>query len=176
MHSTTDSNSYHFFLTSWPPFLMTHTKTTIHEIHKKSKGHGTCCSMNFSIHEFCAIGLGWWATIVTNSDRVWLPCSRSRPPCAMLRGSESLQLPVLIWGRAELKHRTFHRSRNPTIKICETQIFLKSSSPIVRIIVTWPARTVGPSNLKSCGFAWSRGRAAQGTCMTVTRTWMRRRK
>ena len=51
--------------------------------------------------------------------------------------------------------------------INKTQIFLM---PIIRIVVTRPARTVGPSNFKSGGFVRSRGSAALGTCMPVART------
>ena len=95
---------------------------------------------------------------------------------ALLR---ALQLPVLNWGRAWLKHRTIRNIEEPKQKyLWDTDYFnfvsevLMSSFSIIGIVDRGPARPVGPPNLKSGGFARSRGRALRGTWITSTRTWV----
>ena len=124
--------------------------------------------------EFSEIRLGWWPSgpsIVNNSDRF----SAWRPWPALLR----TQLPVLNWGRAWLKHRTIRNIEEPNQKyLWDTDYFnfvfevLMSSFAIIGIVDRGPARPLGPPNLKSGGFARSRGRALRGTWTTSTRTWV----
>jgi len=122
---------YYIFL-KLPPKNISHkpknmTQHTNQRCIQKSKRTSlACCSMNFSIRpslHFRRFDSEAWSTIVTYSDRAWLPFCHSRKSrhgqwVTAPAGSDSS-------GRAGLKNRTIHRSTKETKTICETQIILR---------------------------------------------------
>ena len=111
---------------------MTQAKTNMTQhtsqrcIQKSKRTSLAFCSMNFSIRpslHFRRFDSEAWSTIVTNSDRAWLPFCNSRKSrhgqwVTAPAGSDSS-------GRAGLKNRTIHRSTKKIKTICETQIILR---------------------------------------------------